>query len=102
MRPNNWEDKSYNNIKEDNRPYMDPFLKKMIEQAFLTFERMRRGERKIYFTGNWQKDVMSCFPGRQSNKIFKKMRLFLDNRNYIFTQKKLENVEGYEYIVIRR
>ena len=63
---------------------------------------MRRGERKIYFTGNWQKDVMSCFPGRQSNKIFKKMRLFLDNRNYIFTQKKLENVEGYEYIVIRR
>ena len=79
------------------------FLKKTIEQAFITFERMRRGERKVYFTGNWQKDVLACFPGRQSNKVFKKMRVFLDNnKEYCFTQKKLENIEGYEYIVIRR
>ena len=103
MRPNNWEDQSYNNVKEDNRPYMDDFLKKTIEQAFITFERMRRGERKVYFTGNWQKDVLACFPGRQSNKVFKKMSVFLDNnKEYCFTQKKLENIEGYEYIVIRR
>ena len=37
-RPNNWEDESYNNIKEDNRPYMDPYLKDMIEKAFKIFD----------------------------------------------------------------
>ena len=63
MRPNNWENESYNNIKEDNRPYMDPYVKNLIEKSFLTIERLRRGQRKTYFTGNWQKDVMSCFPG---------------------------------------
>ena len=32
MRPNNWENESYNNIKEDNRPYMDPYVKNLIEK----------------------------------------------------------------------
>ena len=33
-RPNNWMDESYMNIKEDNRPYMDPYLKDMINKIF--------------------------------------------------------------------
>ena len=36
-RPNNWMDESYMNIKEDNRPYMDPYLKDMINKFFITF-----------------------------------------------------------------
>ena len=40
MRPSNWEQESYNNIKEDNRPYMDPFLKDMIEKAVKTKKRI--------------------------------------------------------------
>jgi len=70
--------------------------------TFLTIERLRRGQRKTYFTGNWQKDVMSCFPGRQSAKIFKKMRVFLDREDLVFAQKKLTNLDGYEYIVMRK
>ena len=102
MRPNNWENESYNNIKEDNRPYMDPYVKNLIEKSFLTIERLRRGQRKTYYTSNWQKDVMSCFPGRQSAKIFKKMRVFLDREDLVFAQKKLTNLDGYEYIVMRK
>ena len=34
-RPNNWMDESYMNIKEDNRPYMDPYLKDMINKSFI-------------------------------------------------------------------
>ncbi len=83
-RPNNWMDESYMNIKEDNRPYMDPYLKDMINKSFVIFERLQRGQKKVYFTGNWQKDVMSCFP------------------DFSFTQRKLENLDGYEYIVHRR
>ncbi len=101
-RPNDWMNESYMNIKEDNRPYMDPYLKDMIKKSFIIFERMKRGQRKVYFTGNWQKDVCSCFPGRQSDKIFKKMRVYLDNKDYSFTQRKLDNLDGYEYIVHRR
>ena len=101
-RPNNWMAESYMNIKEDNRPYMDPYLKDMINKSFVIFERLKRGQKKVYFTGNWQKDVMSCFPGRQSAKIFKKMRTYLDDDNFSFTQKKLEKLDGYEYIVHRR
>ena len=37
-RPNNWMDESYMNIKEDNRPYMDPYLKDMINKSFIIFE----------------------------------------------------------------
>ena len=32
MRPNNWENESYNNIKEDNRPYMDPYGRMMMDE----------------------------------------------------------------------
>ena len=102
MRPNNWENESYNNIKEDNRPYMDPYVKNLIEKSFITIERLRSGQRKVYFTGNWQNDVLSCFPGRQSNKIFKKMRVLLDRADLHFAQKKLDNLDGYEYIVMRK
>ena len=49
MRPNNWENESYNNIKEDNRPYMDPYVKNLIEKSFITIERLRSGQRKVYF-----------------------------------------------------
>ena len=45
---------------------------------------------------------MSCFPGRQSAKIFKKMRVFLDREDLVFAQKKLTNLDGYEYIVMRK
>ena len=53
-RPNNWMEESYMNIKEDNRPYMDPYLKDMINKSFVIFERLKRGQKKVYFTGNWQ------------------------------------------------
>jgi|TARA_X000001036_G_scaffold276264_1_gene256539 hypothetical protein len=101
-RPNNWEDESYNNIKEDNRPYMDPYLKDMIEKAFKIFDTLQKGKAKVYFTGFWAADVMRCFPGRQSNKIFKKMQVALNRSDLQFFQKKLEYVEGFEYIVKRK
>ena len=102
MRPNNREDESYNNIKEDNTPYMDPYLKNMIEKAFKIFDTLRQGQQKVYFTGFWQPDVMRCFPGRQSKKIFKKMQTALNRPELQFFQKKLDGVDGYEYIVRRR
>ena len=46
-RPNDWMNESYMNIKEDNRPYMDPYLKDMINKSFVIFERMKRGRRKF-------------------------------------------------------
>ena len=71
-RPNDWMNESYMNIKEDNRPYMDPYLKDMINKSFIIFERMKRGQRKVYFTGNWQKDVCSCFPVDNQIKYLKR------------------------------
>jgi|TARA_B110000305_G_C19457191_1_gene651710 hypothetical protein len=100
-RPNNWEDESYNNIKEDNRPYMDPYLKNMIEKAFNTFNNLKKGQTEVYFTGFWAADVMRCYPGRQSNKIFAKMQIALNRSDLQFFQKKLvgKYSDGFEYIV---
>ena len=46
-RPNDWMNESYMNIKEDNRPYMDPYLKDMINKSFIIFERMKRARGKF-------------------------------------------------------
>ena len=44
---NNWMDESYMNIKEDNRAYMDPYLKDMINKSFVIFERLQEVRRKF-------------------------------------------------------
>lgn len=66
-------------------------------------------ERKIvYYTGQFQKDVLDNFTPKQSEKIFKGISKF--NENVIFVQKKIKSFTcaegdtwgGYDYIAVKR
>lgn len=61
----------------------------------------------LYYTGNFQKDVLDNYTERQSNKIFKKFRKLQSVPNVIFYQKKSvkfkdadgDEWSGYDYYV---
>jgi len=100
------------------KKFKDPFLKPIIQQSLDTIEEVindnKPGEQTIYYSGNFQEDILNNFSQRQSEKIFKKMREFMDNDKLSFFQRKvhMKNVEEldetkepisyYEYIVAKR
>ena len=68
----------------------------------------------VYYTGNWQIDVMANLTQRQSEKLFGKMQKITDAGGLAFFQKRMkpikikesefteaETIQGFEYIVMR-
>ena len=102
------------------KKFKDPYLKPVIQKSLESIEDVindnKPGEQTIYYSGNFQEDILNNFSQRQSEKIFKKMREFMDNDNLTFVQRKvhMKNVEEleldetkepisyYEYIVSKR
>ena len=92
---------------------LDPYLRARIGEARTQLEQLikpnnPRGTKRVYYIGNFQKDVLDNFTEKQSIKIFKIMDKF-KNKVHMF-QKKVDsftdadNVEwtGYEYIAIKK
>ncbi len=92
---------------------LDPYLRARIGEARLQLEGLIKpsnpsGTKRVYYIGNFQKDVLDNFTEKQSNKIFAIMNN-LKKDVHLF-QKKLESftdadgVEwtGYEYIAIKK
>ena len=104
------------------KKFKDAFLKPAIEKSLETIEDVinnnQPGEKTIYYSGNFSEDILNNFSQRQSGKIFKKMREFMDNDNLTFVQRKIrmnakhieeleldenkEPISYYEYIVSKR
>lgn len=70
---------------------------------------LESNEKKVvYYTGQFQKDVLDNFTPKQSEKIFKSVQKFSDN--VIFLQKKLKSFtcaegdtwSGYDYIAVKK
>ena len=102
---------------------LDPYLRARIGEARFNLEQLikpsnPRGTKRVYYLGNFRKDVLDNFTEKQSEKIFKTMSKYMNNNDLQFFQKKNKNIEigtwseygenepesisSYDYIVIRR
>jgi len=92
---------------------LDPYIKARVGEALLQLRELvkpsnRSGTSKVYYLGNFRKDVLDNFTEKQSNKIFAAMEK-LHKHVHLF-QKKVpsffdaDGVEwsGYEYIAIKK
>ena len=92
---------------------LDPYLRARIGEARFNLEQLIKpsnptGTKRVYYLGNFRKDVLDNFTEKQSNKIFASMEK-LHKYVHLF-QKKVpsffdaDGVEwsGYEYIAIKK
>ena len=92
---------------------LDPYLRARIGDARFNLEQLIKpsnpsGTKRVYYLGNFQKDVLDNFTEKQSTKIFAVMDKFKD-KVYMF-QKKVpsftdaDGIEwsGYEYIAVKK
>ena len=92
---------------------LDPYLRARIGEARFNLEQLIKpsnpsGTKRVYYLGNFRKDVLDNFTEKQSNKIFAAMEK-LHKYVHLF-QKKVpsfkdaDGVEwsGYEYIAIKK
>ena len=92
---------------------LDPYLRGRIGEARVSLEQLIKpsnpsGTKRVYYLGNFRKDVLDNFTEKQSIKIFNAMEK-MHNQVHLF-QKKVpsftdaDGVEwtGYEYIAIKK
>ena len=92
---------------------LDPYLRARIGDARFNLEQLIKpsnpsGTKRVYYLGNFRKDVLDNFTEKQSNKIFAAMEK-LHKHVHLF-QKKVpsfidaDGVEwsGYEYIAVKK
>ena len=87
---------------------LDPYIKSRVGEALLQLDGLtkpsnRPGTSKLYYTGQWAKDVYDNFTNKQASVIFKKVRKL--EPQLTFFQSKLESFKdedgkewgGYDY-----
>ena len=95
---------------------IDRWLKAEIEKVpekLIKFRDKKLESKMVYYTGNWQTDVMANLTQRQSEKLFGKMQKIRDDGGLLFFQKRMKDIKigateyddaevitGYQYIVI--
>ena len=96
---------------------IDRWLKSEIEKVpekLIKFRDNKLESKMVYYTGNWQIDVMANLTQRQSEKLFGKMQKITDAGGLAFFQKRMRDIKigandyddaevitGFQYIVMR-
>ncbi len=96
---------------------IDRWLKAEIEKVpekLIKFRDNGLESKMVYYTGNWQIDVMANLTQRQSEKLFGKMQKITDGGGLAFFQKRMKDIKigeteydkpevitGFQYIVMR-
>ena len=96
---------------------IDRWLKAEIEKVpekLVKFRDKKLESKMVYYTGNWQIDVMANLTQRQSEKLFGKMQKITDAGGLAFFQKRMKDIKigandyddaevitGFQYIVMR-
>ena len=84
---------------------LDPWLRSKIGEARIQIENFMkpssRSSRLVYYTGNFQKDVLDQFTEKQAEKLFKIFRKYHKNKNFVWTQRKIPGIDGYDYEIRR-
>ena len=88
---------------------LDPYIKARVGEALIQLRELTKpsnlpGTSKVYYTGNWAKDVYDNFTEKQAETMFKKVEKL--NPKLTLFQSKLESWKdeegeiwtGYDYI----
>ena len=92
---------------------IDPYLKSKIGEARLTLMNLEKpsnkvGTQRVYYTGNFQEDVLNNYTEKQSQKIFKEFAKFRETLDFFqakikpFTDSEGEVFSGYDYIAVKK
>ena len=75
---------------------IDRWLKAEIEKVpekLIKFRDKKLESKMVYYTGNWQTDVMANLTQRQSEKLFGKMQKIRDDGGLLFFQKRMKDIK---------
>ena len=78
---------------------LDPYIKARVGEAFLKLEGLLKpsnpsGTTRLYYTGQWAKDIYDNYTNKQAAVIFKKVRKL--EPDLTFYQSKLETFTDHE------
>ena len=78
---------------------LDPYIKAIVGEAFLKLEGLIKpsnlpGKSRLYYTGQWAKDIYDNYTNKQAAVIFKKVEKL--KSNLTFYQSKLETFKDHE------
>jgi len=89
---------------------LDPYLKARIGEAIIQVRELAKpsnlpGTQRVYYTGNWVKDIYDNYTDKQAQKVFNQVHQFRDQLD--FFQVKLNMTDGdgmpsYEYIARKK
>ena len=89
---------------------LDPYLKARIGEAVIQVRELAKpsnlsGVSKVYYEGNWVKDIHNNFTDKQAQKIFdnvnqfkNKLDFFQVKLNYTYEDIDESPIQAYEYI----
>ena len=89
---------------------LDPYLKSRIGEAVLQVRELvkpsnRSGTSKVYYTGNWVKDIHNNFTNKQAQKIFdnvsqyrNKLDFFQQKADIVYDDVDDTPIQAYDYI----
>ena len=82
---------------------LDPYIKARVGEALIKLGELIKpsnlsGTSKLYYTGQWAKDVYDNFTNKQAAVIFSKVRKLERESNLTFYQSKLETFKDHEGI----
>ena len=88
---------------------LDPYLKGRIGEALIQLQELKKpsnlpGTSRIYYTGNWAKDVYDNFTDKQAATIFAKVAKMKEGLSLsqqklpTFTDEEGQEWSGYDYI----
>ena len=89
---------------------LDPYLKAEIGEAYIQIRELAKpsnkpGTQKVYYVGNWVKDIHNNYTPKQAQKIFDNVSQYKDRLDFFQVKSNIvyEDVDGspiqaYEYI----
>jgi UDP-2,3-diacylglucosamine pyrophosphatase LpxH len=76
------------------KKFKDEYIKPLILQAVNKVEDFKKNKQKgdkiVYYEGNFQEDVLNNFSNKESEEIFNTMKKYLNDYRLIFLQKKIK------------
>jgi len=89
---------------------LDPYLKARIGEAVIQVRELakpsnRSGTQRVYYEGNWVKDIHNNYTPKQAQKIFDNVSQFRDKLdffqvklNYTYEDVDESPIQAYEYV----
>jgi len=89
---------------------LDPYLKAKIDEAVIQIRELtkpsnRSGTQRVYYTGNWVKDIHNNYTDKQAQKIFDNVSQYRDKLDFfqiktdiVYDDIDESPIQAYDYV----